>query len=101
MEHSPHQLLHHGVILILATAVISVQTGGGLAEAIIAEEKVQPTDNCVCPLACLTGLINNKVHLPCAGFTAHPKDGGFPWCQKIDRTRLLWVARLMHLLHKG
>ena len=79
-EHSPHEVMHHGVVLILATSVISMQTGGGLAEAIMAEKKVQQTDNCVRPLACITGLINNKVHLPWDGFTAHPKSGGLPWC---------------------
>ena len=26
-EHSPHEVLHHGVIFILATAVVSMQTG--------------------------------------------------------------------------
>ena len=26
-EHSPHEVLHHGVILVLATAVVSMQTG--------------------------------------------------------------------------
>ena len=44
----------------------------------MAEEKVQHTDNCVCPLACITGLINNEVHLARDGFTAHPKDSGLP-----------------------
>ena len=36
-EHSPHEVLHHGVILILATAVVSMQTGSGFAEAMMAE----------------------------------------------------------------
>ena len=26
-EHSPHEVLHHGVIFVLATAVVSIQTG--------------------------------------------------------------------------
>ena len=39
-EHSPHEVLHHGVIFILATAVVSMQTGGGFAEAMMAEKKV-------------------------------------------------------------
>ena len=26
-EHSPHEVLHHGVIFVLATAVVSMQTG--------------------------------------------------------------------------
>ena len=30
-EDSPHQVLHHGGVLVLATAVVSMQTGGGFA----------------------------------------------------------------------
>ena len=33
-EHSPHEVLHHGVILILATAVVSMQTGGGFTAVV-------------------------------------------------------------------
>ena len=39
-EHSPHEVLHHGVILVLATAAVIVQTGGGLPKAIMAEKEV-------------------------------------------------------------
>ena len=34
-DDSPHQVLHHGVVFVLDTAVVSMQTGGGFAEAII------------------------------------------------------------------
>ena len=37
-EDSPHQVLHYGVVLVLATAVVSMQTGGGFAEAVMAEK---------------------------------------------------------------
>ena len=79
-EDSPHQVLHHGVVLILATTVVSMQTDGGFAEAVMAKEIVQHADNCVRPLACVACLINNKVHLLWDGFAAHPKDGGLPRC---------------------
>ena len=79
-EDSPHQVLHHGVVLILATTVVSMQTDGGFAEAVMAKEIVQHADNCVRPLACVAGLINNKVHLSWDGFAAHPKDGSLPRC---------------------
>ena len=79
-EDSPHQVLHHGGVLILATTVVSMQTDGGFAEAVMAKEIVQHADNCVRPLACVAGLINNKVHLSWDGFAAHPKDGGLPRC---------------------
>ena len=78
-EDSPHQILHHGVVLILATAIVSMQTGGGFAEAVMTDEAVQHADNCVHPLVCVAGLISNRVHLSGGGFTAHPKDGAQRW----------------------
>ena len=76
-EHSPHEVLHHGVLLVLATAVVSMQTGGGFAEAMMAEVIVQQTDNCV---RSFTGLINNEVHLARNSLAADSKDGGLPRC---------------------
>ena len=46
----------------------------------MAEKKVQHANNCVGPLACITVLINNEVHLARDGLTAHPNDGGLPRC---------------------
>ena len=38
-KDSLHQVLHHdSIVLILATAVVSMQTGGGFTKAIIAEK---------------------------------------------------------------
>ena len=37
-EHSPHNVLHHGVIFILTTTVVSMQTGGGFAKAMVAKK---------------------------------------------------------------
>ena len=79
-EHSPHEVLHHGVILVLATTVVSMQTGGGFAEAMMGEVIVQQTDNCVRSLARITGLINNEVHFAKNSLAADPKDGGLPRC---------------------
>ena len=39
-EHSPQKVLHRGVVFVLATAVVIMQTGGGFAKATMAE-----TDN--------------------------------------------------------
>ena len=74
------QGLHHGVIFVLTTTVVSMQTGGGCTEAIMAKKEVQHTDNCIRPLPCITGLINNEVHLSGDGFAADPKDSGLPRC---------------------
>ena len=79
-EDLQNQVLHHGVVLIVATAVVSMQTGVGFAENIMAEKVVQHANNRVCPLSCVTGFINNEVHLPWDGFAAHSKDGGLRRC---------------------
>ena len=39
-KDSLHQVLHHGAVFILATAIVSMQTGGGFVEAVMAEEVV-------------------------------------------------------------
>ncbi len=64
------------MVLFLFTAVVSMQTGVGFAEAMI----VQQTDNCVRSLARITGLISNEVHLARNSLAADPKDGGLPRC---------------------
>ena len=71
-EHSPHEVLHYGVIFVLTTTVVSMQTDGGFVEAIMPKKEVQHTGNCVRPLPCITGLINNEVHLSGNGFAADP-----------------------------
>ena len=35
-EDSLHQVLHNGIVLVLAAAVVSMQTGGGFAKNVIA-----------------------------------------------------------------
>ena len=82
-EHSPHKVLHHGVlhhgvILILTTAVVSMQTGGGFAEAMVAEKKSSKLTTVFAPLP--VSLASSITNLPWDGFTAHPKDGGLPRC---------------------
>ena len=76
----PHEVLHHGVILVLATTVVSMQTGDGFTETTMAEVIAEQTDNCVRSLACITGLINNEVHLGRNSLAADPKDCGLPRC---------------------
>ena len=60
-----------------------MQSGSCLTEAMMAEEVVQHTDNCIRPLAHITGLINYKIDLAWNGFTADPKDGCLPRCKEV------------------
>ena len=59
---SPEQVLHHRVVLVLPTTLVSMQASTGLAQTVVAEE-VQHADNCVCTLACIACLVDNKVPL--------------------------------------
>ena len=52
------------VILVLATAVFSVQTGGGFAEDVMPKKKSSILATVFAPLACVTSLINVEIHLP-------------------------------------
>ena len=73
-EHSPHEVLHHGVIFVLTTAVVSMQTG---AEAMVAEKKSSKLTTVFAPLP--VSLASSITKFTCLGM-AHPKDGGLPWC---------------------
>ena len=50
LEHSPHEVLHHGVVLVPATAVVSMQTGGGFTEAMVAAKKSSKKTTVFAPL---------------------------------------------------
>ena len=49
-EDSSHQVLHHGIVLILATAVVSMQTGSGFTKAIMAEKRSSMLTTVFAPL---------------------------------------------------
>ena len=52
------------------------------------KEKVHSANNCIGSFATLSSFIGKKVYLAGDGFTIHPKDRAFAWCQKVDGTRL-------------
>ena len=76
-EHSPHEVLHHGVILILATAVVSVQTGVGFADTIMAEEKSSKLTTVFAPLP--VSLASSITKFTCLGMASQhiPKMAAF------------------------
>ena len=76
-EHSPHKVLHHGVILILTTAVVSMQTGGGFAEAMVAEKKSSKLTTVFAPLP--VSLASSITKFTCLGMASQhtPKMAAF------------------------
>ena len=50
-HHSQHQVLHHCVVSVLASAVVSMQGDCDLTQSMTVEEVVKHADNCICPLA--------------------------------------------------
>ena len=76
-EHSPHEVLHHGVILVLATAVVSMQTGGGFAETMMAEKKSSMLTTVFAPLP--VSLASSITKFTCRGMASQhtPKMAAF------------------------
>ena len=97
---SPEQVLQHGIVLVLTTAIVGVQADTGLTQTVVAEKVIQQADNCVCTLACVTCLINDKVHLSWYSLTANSKNGSLPRSEEINWARLERIARVVHLLSK-
>ena len=58
-HHSPHQVLHHCVVFVLASTVVSMQGDCSLTQSMTVEV-VKHADNCICPLA---DIINDEVYL--------------------------------------
>ena len=76
--YGPDQVLHHGVILILPCAVISMQHDSGLSQTMMVKKVGKHADNCIGPLPNIRSLINDEVHLSGNGFIADPKQRCFP-----------------------
>ena len=123
---SPRKVMNNSTILILSSAVVSMQIHCLLPMPKVAEEVVHTTcDNsavvsmqihCLLPMpkvaeevvhtTCdnigafhtLSCLIANEVDLPWKSLIAHSKHRALPRCQKVERTWLLWIVRKVHLL---
>ena len=91
-QHSPHKVLHHGVILILTSAVVSMQGDRGLSQSMVVKEVVEHADNCIGTLPYVRSLIDDEVHLSGDCLTADPKQGSLPRSQEVDWARLEGVG---------
>ena len=94
-QHSPHQVLHHAGVLVLAAAVIRVQVDTTLANTVVIEEVVQHRHNGVGPFP---GLIQQEVNLLRKRFTCNTEQTTLPGTLKVNRSKLQWVRRIVDLL---
>ena len=67
----PHQVLHHQVVLVLASTVVSMQIKKNFTQTVVFEEEVKPTYHSIGSFASFSTLICDKVDLPGNSFTTH------------------------------
>ena len=97
-ECSPYQILHHAIVLILPSAVISMKKHYLLTKPMCFVEEVQTANHIVGTFATLSSLVSKEIDLTWQGFTVHSEHGALSWCQKVDRPWLEWIRWKMHLL---
>ena len=90
-HHPPDEILEHSVILILSHAVVYMQVDMCLFQAMLLKEVMEQTDDCVGPLPCVTGFINEVVDLPRDSFTTYPKESALARSEEVDGA---WLARV-------
>ena len=70
---------------------------GGFSKIIMAEEVVKHANNCVCPFACVTDLINDEVDLVGECLTTDSEDVSFSRSKKVCGARLYRVTGIAYL----
>ena len=94
-DNSPHEVGQDIPVLVLATAVITVQVDLLLPQPIVLEVVVEIVYDGIGTLAATVALINEVVDLP---GDAHSKDAHLPGDQKVQGARLHGERRKVHLL---
>jgi hypothetical protein len=62
------------------------------------EEEVDPADNGIGTFTTVTCFISEEIDLPWKHFAIHSKHRTLPWRQKVDRTWLERVGRIVNQL---
>ena len=96
-ENSPHEVGKDIPVLVLATAVITVQVDIFLPQPIVLKVVVEIGNDSVGPLAIVV-LINEVVYLQGDALHAHSKDEHLPGDQNVQGARLHQERRKVHLL---
>ena len=97
-ENSPHEVGKDIPVLVLATAVITVQVDIFLPQPIVLKVVVEIGNDSVGPPAVTVALINEVVYLPGNALHAHSKDAHLLWDQKVQGAMLHRERRKVHLL---
>ena len=97
-ENSPYEVGKDIPVLVLATAVITVQVDIFLPQPILLKVVVAIGNDGVGPLAATVALINEVVYLLGDALHAHSKDAHPPGDQKVQGARLHRERRKVHLL---
>ena len=97
-DNSPHEVGQDIPVLVLATAVITVQVDLLLPQPIVLKVVVEIGYDGIGPLAATVALINEVVDLPGNALHAHSEDAHHPGDQKVEGARLHRERRKVHLL---
>ena len=86
-HHSPHEVVEHGIVLVLPHTVVRMQVNMCFSQAMLLKKVVEQRDDGVGPLPCVAGFIN-EVDLPGDGFTTYPKDSPLARGEEVYGARL-------------
>ena len=94
--HMPHKVLQHGIILVLAAAVICMQMSSSLPKAVLL--KVKQAGDCVGSFSSLDSFNEKKHHLLWQCFCHHTKHSTLPESFAEDGPwlhRIRWAVNLL------
>ena len=97
-DNSPHEVGQDIPVLVLPTAIITVQVDLLLPQPIVLKVVVEIGNDGIGPLAATVALINEVVDLPGDALHAQFKDAHLPGDQKVQGARLHGERRKVHLL---
>ena len=97
-DNSPHEVGQDILVLVLPTAIITVQVDLLLPQPIVLKVVVKIGNDGIGPLAATVALINEVVDLSGDALHTHSKDAHLPGDQKVQGARLHGERRKVHLL---
>ena len=96
-KHPPYQIVHHTVIF-WSSAVAIVEECLSLAKTVVCKKEVEMADDSVCSLATVGCFVCKEIDVSGDCLTCNTKHSTSSGCEEVDRTRLLWVRKIVHLL---
>ena len=90
-HHSPQEILEHGIVCVLPSAIVCMEMAFCLFEAKVLKEKVQQTNHSVRSFAGLNSLIKEEQGHIWNGFSHHTEDGALAGSLEVDGAWLLEI----------